>query len=228
MFVFVCLVCLLSVCLFLSVSFTQVFSYLPMFTIVNDAVMVVHGGLFHTEDVLLSELNAIDRVAFSLKDLPDGGEKLAPFPRYQSFALYPREQVRVVIIYPITPPPPPTHHQYTPHTSAYNTSSQLPPLSTHHLTTSSQPPPSNAPSHDPPTLLPSLPPLPLHAVFETASPRRVVVGPPGGGRLRCQPPRCWGTLWPRSHPSLFENQQSEDDCEVCNIYVTDVYVKIYT
>ena len=55
--------------------------------------MVVHGGLFHTEDVLLSELNAIDRVAFSLKDLPDGGEKREPFPRYQSFALYPREQV---------------------------------------------------------------------------------------------------------------------------------------
>ena len=55
--------------------------------------MVVHGGLFHTEDVLLSELNAIDRVAFSLKDLPDGGEKREPFPRYHSFALYPREQV---------------------------------------------------------------------------------------------------------------------------------------
>ena len=73
----------------------QVFSYLPMFTIVNNAVMVVHGGLFHTEDVLLSELNAIDRVAFSLKDLPDGGEKLEPFPRYESFALFPREQVMI-------------------------------------------------------------------------------------------------------------------------------------
>ena len=32
--------------------------------------MVVHGGLFHTEDTLLSELNAIDRVGFSLKVRP--------------------------------------------------------------------------------------------------------------------------------------------------------------
>jgi len=63
--------------------FVEVFSYLPMFTIVNEAVMVVHGGLFHTEDTLLSELNAIDRVGFSLKDLPDGGEKWEPVPRRQ-------------------------------------------------------------------------------------------------------------------------------------------------
>ena len=90
---FATLICHSFTCLTHLLSTQQVFSYLPMFTIVNNAVMVVHGGLFHTEDVLLSELNAIDRVAFSLKDLPDGGEKLEPFPRYESFALFPREQV---------------------------------------------------------------------------------------------------------------------------------------
>jgi diadenosine tetraphosphatase ApaH/serine/threonine PP2A family protein phosphatase len=56
--------------------FVEVFSYLPLFAIINDAVLVVHGGIFHTQDALLSELNAIKRSDFSLRDMPDGGEKL--------------------------------------------------------------------------------------------------------------------------------------------------------
>ena len=34
---------------------------LPLFAIVNDAVFVLHGGLFHTQDATLHELNDIDR-----------------------------------------------------------------------------------------------------------------------------------------------------------------------
>jgi len=63
--------------------FVEVFSYLPLFAIINDAVLVVHGGIFHTQDALLSELNAINRADFSLRDMPDGGEKLDEIPRFR-------------------------------------------------------------------------------------------------------------------------------------------------
>jgi hypothetical protein len=44
---------------------------------------VVHGGLFHTADALLSELNAINRVDFTLRDLPEDGEKIEEIPRFK-------------------------------------------------------------------------------------------------------------------------------------------------
>jgi hypothetical protein len=43
-----------------------------MFAIVNNAVFVVHGGLFHTKNVFLSELETIKRIDFTLQDLPEG------------------------------------------------------------------------------------------------------------------------------------------------------------
>lgn len=41
--------------------FTEVFRYLPLFAIINHAVFVVHGGLFHRPGVTLAELNEIRR-----------------------------------------------------------------------------------------------------------------------------------------------------------------------
>jgi diadenosine tetraphosphatase ApaH/serine/threonine PP2A family protein phosphatase len=54
-----------------------------LFAIINEAVLVVHGGIFHTQDALLSEMNAINRVEFSLRDMPEGGEKLDQIPRFK-------------------------------------------------------------------------------------------------------------------------------------------------
>jgi hypothetical protein len=50
--------------------------------IINSSILVVHGGIFHTQDALLSEMNAINRAEFSLRDMPEGGEKLQQIPRY--------------------------------------------------------------------------------------------------------------------------------------------------
>lgn len=55
----------------------------PLFAVVNDDVFVLHGGLFHTRDARISELNDINRPAFSLEDLPENGEELEPVPREQ-------------------------------------------------------------------------------------------------------------------------------------------------
>lgn len=41
--------------------FCEIFKHLPLFTIVNDSIFVVHGGLFHDEDVKLLDLDEIDR-----------------------------------------------------------------------------------------------------------------------------------------------------------------------
>lgn len=63
--------------------FSEMFQHLPLFCLVNDKVFVLHGGLFHNDDVLLSELNEIHRTDFSLKDLPEGGEALGGVARSQ-------------------------------------------------------------------------------------------------------------------------------------------------
>ena len=39
----------------------EVFQYLPIFTVVNGSVLVLHGGLFHSPDVMLSDLSNIQR-----------------------------------------------------------------------------------------------------------------------------------------------------------------------
>lgn len=59
-----------------------VLQHLPMFAIINDAVFVVHGGLFHDVDVTLTELAQIPRADYTLLDMPESGtELLEPFPR---------------------------------------------------------------------------------------------------------------------------------------------------
>mmetsp|Transcript_35588 Transcript_35588/g.36292 ORF Transcript_35588/g.36292 Transcript_35588/m.36292 type:complete len:688 (+) Transcript_35588:83-2146(+) len=49
--------------------FSELFQQLPLVAVVNDAVFVVHGGLFHANDVTLEEINRIDRSNFSLRDV---------------------------------------------------------------------------------------------------------------------------------------------------------------
>eukprot|EP01039_Chlorochromonas_danica_P000938 gene938-1020_t len=56
--------------------FVEVFQQIPLFTIVNDAIFVVHGGLFHCESTTLEDLDRIHRVAFSLEEMPEEGEAL--------------------------------------------------------------------------------------------------------------------------------------------------------
>lgn len=41
--------------------FVEIFQQLPLFAVVNKAVIVLHGGLFHTADTTLEELDKIDR-----------------------------------------------------------------------------------------------------------------------------------------------------------------------
>ena len=52
----------------------SVFPALPLFTIVNKKVFIVHGGLFHTEKVSLNDLNKIPRCQ-SLQELNDEQNK---------------------------------------------------------------------------------------------------------------------------------------------------------
>jgi len=63
--------------------FVEIFQHLPLFALINDAVFVLHGGLFHTGDVLLSELNAIDRKSFSLSKGPQVDDPTAQIPRFR-------------------------------------------------------------------------------------------------------------------------------------------------
>jgi serine/threonine-protein phosphatase with EF-hand domain len=44
--------------------FCEVFRYLPLFTIANDDIFVVHAGLFHDANVLYSDLEQIDRLDY--------------------------------------------------------------------------------------------------------------------------------------------------------------------
>ena len=66
--------------------FVEVFNQLPLFSLVNGAIFVVHGGLFHSADLTLSELNEIKRDEYSLKDIPEGGEGTAGIPRESGVA----------------------------------------------------------------------------------------------------------------------------------------------
>jgi diadenosine tetraphosphatase ApaH/serine/threonine PP2A family protein phosphatase len=56
--------------------FVEVFHHIPLFSIINNAVFVVHGGLFHCADATLEELNMIKREDFTLKDLPENGDQI--------------------------------------------------------------------------------------------------------------------------------------------------------
>ena len=41
--------------------FVEIFKYIPLFSIINKAVFIVHGGLFHDEEVRLQDLLEINR-----------------------------------------------------------------------------------------------------------------------------------------------------------------------
>ncbi len=56
--------------------FVEVFKVLPLFATINNSVFVVHGGLFHSPNIDVNDLDSIDRTAFTLEDLPEGGERL--------------------------------------------------------------------------------------------------------------------------------------------------------
>jgi serine/threonine-protein phosphatase with EF-hand domain len=51
--------------------FCEVFRQLPLFAIVNNGVLILHGGLFHNRDVRLCDLNEIDRTNFNLREASD-------------------------------------------------------------------------------------------------------------------------------------------------------------
>lgn len=63
--------------------FSELFQQLPLFCVVNKAIFVLHGGLFHSDELLLSDLDEFDRTDFSLKDLPEGGDQVVGVPRSQ-------------------------------------------------------------------------------------------------------------------------------------------------
>lgn len=44
--------------------FNEIFRYLPLFTIINDTIFIVHGGLFHDPDVKIQDLDNIDRIDY--------------------------------------------------------------------------------------------------------------------------------------------------------------------
>jgi serine/threonine-protein phosphatase with EF-hand domain len=44
--------------------FVELFTHLPLFTIINKSIFIVHGGLFNNKDVKLEELDKIDRTDY--------------------------------------------------------------------------------------------------------------------------------------------------------------------
>jgi serine/threonine-protein phosphatase with EF-hand domain len=48
----------------LFVIFCEAFRYLPLFAVINEAIFVVHGGLFHDRDVTLDSLDTINRMDY--------------------------------------------------------------------------------------------------------------------------------------------------------------------
>ena len=62
--------------------FCELFNYLPLFTLINNSILVLHGGLFHAKDATLQELNEINRTEFTLTDT-SLDETLDPVPRYK-------------------------------------------------------------------------------------------------------------------------------------------------
>jgi len=47
--------------------FAEVFNFIPLFALVNNSVFVVHGGLFHTPNVAIAELDEINRADYYVK-----------------------------------------------------------------------------------------------------------------------------------------------------------------
>jgi serine/threonine-protein phosphatase with EF-hands len=61
--------------------YVEVFRHIPLFALVNNAIFVVHGGLFHDVNVKLSDLNDIHRTDYTAKPMisyPECLEGLSP------------------------------------------------------------------------------------------------------------------------------------------------------
>jgi serine/threonine-protein phosphatase with EF-hand domain len=65
--------------------FAEVFNFLPLFCIANESVFVVHGGLFHTPNVEIAELDEIVRSDYYVKP---------PIPYPQNIRGLPAEEAR--------------------------------------------------------------------------------------------------------------------------------------
>lgn len=65
----------------LFMMFCEVFKYLPLFTIINDAVFVVHGGLFNDRNVTLETLDMINRMDYKPEPEDPNSEKNKAFPQ---------------------------------------------------------------------------------------------------------------------------------------------------
>jgi hypothetical protein len=64
--------------------FVEVFNYIPLYAVINRAIIILHGGLFHALDIKLEELEEIQRYDYSLLDMENsatGGEFLEALPR---------------------------------------------------------------------------------------------------------------------------------------------------
>lgn len=60
--------------------FCEAFKYLPLFTIINDSIFVVHGGLFHDRNVTLDTLDTINRMDYKPEAEDPNSEKNKSFP----------------------------------------------------------------------------------------------------------------------------------------------------
>jgi diadenosine tetraphosphatase ApaH/serine/threonine PP2A family protein phosphatase/Ca2+-binding EF-hand superfamily protein len=47
--------------------FLEIFRFLPLFTVINNKIFVVHGGLFHNANVSIEDLQAINRIDYTPK-----------------------------------------------------------------------------------------------------------------------------------------------------------------
>lgn len=47
--------------------FCEVFKYLPLFVVIEHSILVVHGGLFHSTNVTMDDLDAIERADYVVK-----------------------------------------------------------------------------------------------------------------------------------------------------------------
>lgn len=72
----------------------EVFQHLPLMTVVNSAVLVVHGGLFHDVNVKVADMDAFVRCEFSLLDIPEEGETLAGVDKATNRVEYDRQLQR--------------------------------------------------------------------------------------------------------------------------------------
>lgn len=61
--------------------FCETFKYLPLFTIINDAIFVVHGGLFHDRNVTLESLDMINRMDYKSEAEDPNSERNKAFPQ---------------------------------------------------------------------------------------------------------------------------------------------------